>query len=156
MKTIFKLFVFSLFVVFSACSSDDNSGSSSQLPIDLPISGTYKWDFVIPDVAEQVSIHKFSNDKIEYIMEGSAYSNSYNMIPESYNATEKRIVAVGQGGETPFNKDEVYFVMFLKDITETTVTIYKKECTSKQEAYSFSLPNNDDIANHGWNVYEKQ
>jgi len=160
MKTIYLSLTATLLLLTPSCSSDDNitivEETKEPTKVTLPLSGKYQWGFEIPGMGEQVSIHDFKDGKIEYIMSGSAYSNSYDMIPESYNATEKRIVAVGKGGEGTYNKDGVYFVMFFKDLTDNTVSLYKKECTSKEEAYSFAVPADNNTENHGWNIYKKE
>jgi len=126
--------------------------------ITIPISGEYQWEFVIPakdlgknsDV-KQISIHTFNNDKIEYEMRGMAHSIKYDMIPKIYNESEKRIVAQGQGA-----KEGKYFVIFLKEFTENTVKIFKKEFSTKKEAEDFPIPENNSEESHGWNIYSKK
>jgi len=163
MKNIFKEFVafISILVIisfFSFCKSDDNNQPEEpqKNEIKLPVSGKYKWSFTITTEISQISTHEFSNEKIRYTMVGGAYNNAYDMILESYDQNESRIISVGQGGSEGYNKDGVYFVMFLKDITENSVSIYKKECISKEHAYSFPLPIDSDPNDHGWNKYEKE
>jgi len=142
----------------SFCKSDDNN--KPEVPqkneVTLPILGKYKWSFNITPEISQVSTHDFSNEKIRYTMEGGAYNNAYDMIPESYDQSEGRLVTIGQGGSEGYNKNGIYFVMFFKDITENSVLIYKKECTDKQQAYNFPLPDILDPNDHGWNTYEKE
>lgn len=122
----------------------------------LPISGHYVWEFEIPGVAVQESHLVFYPDSIGYVMSGAAYNTNYVMEQVSYKETdsEKRWIGVGKGGS--ISKDGVYFVLFLKDITDSTVTIYKHECSDgKAEAESFAYPDAAATADHGWNVYNK-
>lgn len=148
--------VFVIAFLSMACKSDDDATVVEEEGIELPVSGTYSWSFEIPNMGTQVSTHIFTNESITYKMEGSAYSNEYRMIPEFYDATEKRLIAVGEGGTAPQIKDGVYFVVFFKEITDTTVKIYKRECENKEEAYSFAYPSDDTTEDHGWNVYTKE
>jgi len=163
MKNTFKsttLLTISVIISFlsSSCKSDDNSKTEeiNKNEVKLPIFGKYKWSFNITPEISQISTHEFHNEKIVYTMVGGAYNNAYDMIPENYDLSEGRLVAVGKGGSQGYDKEGVYFVMFLKDITENSVLIYKKECTSKEQAYSFPLPNISDTNNHGWNTYKKE
>jgi len=163
MKNTFKktTFLVSILVVtsfVSFCKSDDNNKTeeTKKNEVLLPISGKYKWSFNITPEISQTSMHEFGNEKIRYTMEGGAYNNAYDMIPENYDQSDGRLVAVGQGGSEGYNKEGIYFVMFLKDITENSVLIYKKECTSKQQAYDFPLPDISDPNDHGWNIYKKE
>jgi len=157
-KKITSLLVMSVIVSFASfCKSDDgNNPDPNPNQVDLPISGKYKWSFNITPQISQTSTHVFSNEKINYTMEGPAYNNAYDMIPESYNSEEGRLVAVGTGGTDDYVKEGVYFVIFLKDISEKSVLLYKKECTSKEQAYDFPVPASTDQDNHGWNTYEKE
>lgn len=123
----------------------------------VPLSGAYTWSFSIPGMGEQLSTLVFYPDSVEYAMSGSAFTTDYMMMKSSYTnaGNELRWIGVGKGGSIP--KDDVYFVMFFKEITETSVTIYKHECDlGKEEAEAFAYPPADATADHGWNVYHKQ
>lgn len=155
-NTILLFFLLSGMLV--SCNNDNTKLLPDETqPVELPINGRYIWEFHIPEVnADQISIHDFSNEVIKYEMAGSAYTNSYEMKPVYYSETEGRLVAVGKGGSGGYSKDGVYFVLFIKDITEESIVLYKKECSSREEAYSFAKPADGDLTNHGWNVYAKE
>lgn len=122
----------------------------------VPLSGHYVWKFTIPDVGDQESHLVFYMDSVGYVMTGPAYSTIYTMIQESYTEenNEKRWIGIGRGGSIP--KDDKYFVMFFKEITDSTVLIYKHECNEgKTEAETFPYPSDDATADHGWNLYRK-
>lgn len=53
-------------------------------------------------------------------------------------------------------KRRVCFLMFFKDITNSTVTIFKKQCKDLSEAENFSIPPADTQEDHGWNIYYKK
>ena len=114
----------------------------------FPLLGTYTWTFQLPGYGTQVSTNIFSADSVEYDMAGEAYSVHYRIYREIYNAEEGRWV--GKTG------NDIYFVMFFKDQTDTSVTIYKRKCKNREEAYTFPIPAPDAKEDHGWNVYLKQ
>lgn len=78
------------------------------------------------------------------------YSTHYTMLPQSYkdSEAEKRWIGIGKGGS--ISKDGVYFVVFFKEITDSSVVIYKHECANgKEEAEAFAYPAHDATADHG-------
>lgn len=132
----------------AACSKSDNDSSQTK----IPFSGVFTWEFEIPTMGKQLSVHKFYADSIRFEMTGGAYTNSYLQKLVWYNADEQRCVSVGEGG----GKDGIYFVMFFKNVTPNAMTIYKKQCTSKEEAMTIAEPDAATEADHGWNVYYRQ
>lgn len=142
----------------ASCDKKEKDPVSNEQTVNakLPVNGTFAWEFSIPTVGDQVSEMTFTEDSIVYNMAGPAYTTSYVMMKESYREQndQRRWIGTGKGGS--INKDGVYFVMFFKDITDNTVTIYKRECSGKAEAENFSYPAADAITDHGWNVYHKK
>jgi hypothetical protein len=124
----------------------DNAGTK------IPFKGLYTWAFDIPGMGKQLSAHTFYADSIRYEMTGNAYTNSYTQQLIAYDATEQRCVTRAGGG----GKDGVYFVLFFKDITPVTITIYKKQCDTKEEAMTLPVPDAATKANHGWNIYHRK
>ena len=122
---------------------------TTPLPNDpFPLLGTYTWTFQLPGYGTQVSTNIFSADSVEYDMAGEAYSVHYRLYKEIYNAEEGRWI--GKTG------NDIYYVMFFKDQSDTSVTIYKRKCANREEAYAFPVPAPDTEEDHGWNVYLKQ
>ncbi len=120
----------------------------------LPFLGKYTWSFEVPDEGPQLSSFTFSSDSILYSMKGPAFTTEYTQMVVSYDVAEMRSITVGKGGSN--NKDGIYFVMFFKDITDSTLTIYKHESDAGlQGALKFKYPANDAEEDHGWNVYKK-
>ncbi len=122
----------------------------------FPLSGQYVWNFEIPGLGQQASNLFFHTDSIGYSMTGDVFNTNYMMLKDSYkeDENEKRWIGVGKGGS--ISKDGVYFVLFFKEITDSTVTIYKRECTGKEDAETFAHPEPTATADHGWNVYYKK
>jgi hypothetical protein len=146
----FQLLIITCMVTASLTACNKTGKGSSDAKI--PFTGVYGWKFEIPTMGKQLSVHRFYADSIRYEMTGTAYNNSYKQELVWYNTEEQRCVTVGRGG----GKDGVYFVMFFKDITANTLAIYKKQCTTKEEAMTISIPAAGTEADHGWNVYHKQ
>ncbi len=150
-------------MLFISCKKDDlqPEDTKNETPqpakAKVPVSGHYLWEFEIPGIGNQESHLTFYTDSVQYIMTGPAYNTNYMMIQESYSEAndQKRWIGIGKGGS--ISKDGVYFVMFFKDITDNSVTIYKHECDGgREEAESFPYPDPDATADHGWNVYYKK
>lgn len=144
-----------------SCQKKEVAPAPTPAPIaqatPLPLSGSYLWKFEIPGVGQQESQLVFYPDSVQYLMQGPALTTNYMMTKDSYteNNSEKRWIGIGKGGSIP--KDGVWFVMFFKDITDSSVTIYKRECAKgKEEAESLAYPDANTTADRGWNVYYKK
>lgn len=124
---------------------------------DFNLRGQYIWDFEIPNIGAQRSQLFFYKDSIGYNMSGPAYTTDYVMIQESYTDAngQQRWIGTGKGGS--ISKDGVWFVLFFKDHTATSVKVYKRECKDgKTEAQTFAYPSDNAAEDHGWNIYLKQ
>lgn len=113
------------------------------------LKGTFYWNFKLMGGVQE-SIHSFYNDSIVYKMNGKVYETRYTMKKLSYDSTEKRWI--GQDAE------KMIYVLFFKEITDSTMVIYKRKCKTKglQEAFDLSFPKPDATDNHGWNVYRNK
>lgn len=98
----------------------------------------------------QESINTFYVDSIVYEMKGNIYATRYTMQKLSYNQAEKRWI--GQ------DFDKIVYVLFFKEMTDSTMVIYKHKCNNKgiEEALEFPYPKPDATEDHGWNVYHTQ
>lgn len=116
---------------------------------ELTLSGNYYWSFQLMG-GKQLSTHKFYPDSIVYRMEGKVYSTDYTMRKLSYQASINKWIGEDQ--------DKIVYVLFFRDKTDSTVTIYKHKCKSNglQEAINFGVPDDDATEDHGWNVYALQ
>lgn len=113
------------------------------------LKGTYYWNFKLMGTLQE-SINTFYADSIVYEMKGKIYSTKYTMQKLSYDHTEKRWI-----GEAP---DKTVYVLFFKEVTDSTMVIYKHKCKDKgiQEALNFPYPKPDATEDHGWNMYHSQ
>lgn len=121
----------------------------------IPFTGEYLFEFDVPNHGTQVFTYVFTPKTIVTKMTGSAFTTEYSQDIVSYDPTEQRCISKGSGGSKP--KDGVYFVMFFKDITDSTLAIYKHECKENglEEAKTFPFPSADVTKDHGWNVFRK-
>lgn len=117
---------------------------------DTPVKGKYRWDFEIPGSGVQSSVHDFADTCILYTMKGSAYTVEYRM--DILKHEKNRYLLKGAEGSP---KSGRFFVIYLKDITSDTITLYKKEFTTMEEAEAFSQPDISNTESHGWNVYTR-
>lgn len=156
MKTILqtnRILAIALFssILLISCTKEVAKEKSTE---KIPFSGTYNWSFEIPMLGSQKSTHTFYQDSIRYVMKGAVHSTNYVQELVSYDSDEKRCITIGKGGVP--SKTGVYFVMFFKDITDSTLTIYKHECKTLNEAETFAYPAADATADYGWNTYHKE
>ena len=115
-----------------------------QDPFDL--SGAYHWNFQLMG-GTQKSVHTLYPDSIAYRMDGKVYSTVYTMQKLSYERAQKKWIGQDQEG--------IVYVLFFKELTDSSLTIYKHKCKDEglAEALAFELPPADATNDHGWNVY---
>lgn len=155
-KIIFKqvTVVTSIVLLLLSCgyknSTKDTQKFADQLKKDaFELKGTYYWNFKLMGTLQE-SVNTFYADSIVYEMKGNIYATKYTMQKLSYDYKEKRWI-----GQDP---DKNVYVLFFKEITDSTMVIYKHKCKNKglQEALEFPYPKPDDTKNHGWNIYKNK
>lgn len=111
-------------------------------------TGNYVWAFDLMG-GEQVSTHTLYQDSIVYTMSGKVYATNYTMKKLSFEKENGKWI-----GE---DANKIIYVLFFKDITDSTITIYKHKCKANglAEALNFDLPAPDATDDHGWNVYTR-
>lgn len=115
----------------------------------LDLKGVYFWNFKLLGMTQE-SINTFYADSIVYEMKGLVYSTRYTIQKVSYNNLEKKWI--GKDGKN------IFYVMYFKDKTDSTVIIYKHKCKKggMEEAVGFPRPKSDTRADHGWNLYRQK
>ncbi len=138
-------------MLISSCayrnSSEETNKFSDQFgKDDFNYKGSYVWAFDLMG-GEQVSTHTFYPDSISYTMKGKVYSTDYTMKKLSYQKEKNKWI-----GE---DEDNIVYVLFFKEKTDSTLTIYKHKCKTNGlgEAFNFAIPAPDATDDHGWNVY---
>lgn len=147
-----KWFGFILVVLlFSSCayknSTEETNKYSDQLKKDsFNYKGTYKWSFDLMG-GKQTSTHTLYSDSIQYKMTGKVYSTNYTIKKLSFEKKENKWIGEDESG--------IVYVLFFKDKTDSTLTIYKHKCKTNglEEALNFGLPTPNATDDHGWNIY---
>ncbi len=108
-------------------------------------TGKHSWSFQLTGT-KQTSIHTFYPDSISYEMKGKIYNTKYVINKLSYNSEKNKWI-----GES----DHTVYVLFFKEKTDSTVTIYKHKCKKNglDEAVKFKFPEPNATQDHGWNTY---
>lgn len=147
------LYTFSIAFLCTAMAVAGCKKKATEAVVELPFSGSYTWNFTIPNYGSQTSVHTFDKNIIRYKMMGDAYNVTYEMTVIRYDKTVGKCITEVKDGSTKKGK---FFVLFFKDITDKTMFIYKAELSTLAEADSFERPADNDTRHHGWNKYEKQ
>lgn len=82
-------------------------------------------------------------------MKWKVYSVNYAIHKISYNKQEGRWIGKDNKG--------IVYLHFLKNETDSTITIYKRKCKKGglKEALGFYKPSDTTSLDYGWNVYTK-
>ncbi|MEM9675423.1 MAG: hypothetical protein AAF992_22720 [Bacteroidota bacterium] len=138
-------------LVLASCAykntAEETQKFASQLVSDpFSLTGDYHWTFQLMG-GTQNSVHTFYPDSITYSMDGRVYATDYTMRKLSYDQSINKWI-----GE---DEDSIVYVLFFRDLTDTTLTLYKHKCSTSglAEAVEFELPPPDATEDHGWNVY---
>jgi hypothetical protein len=149
MKHLF--FYLSFLMLVASCahksSNDEVEKFNEQFQRDeFGLRGEYHWNFQLMG-GTQHSVHTLYEDSIAYSMEGRVYSTDYTMQKLSFDKTSNKWIGRDESG--------IVYVLFFKDKTDSTLTIYKRKCKTNglEEALRFKVPAADATEDHGWNVY---
>ena len=149
MKKLFFLLIGGL--LLSSCArqntAEETQKFADQLVADpFTLTGDYHWKFQLMG-GTQHSVHTFYPDSIAYAMDGRVCATDYTMRKLSYDQSLNKWI-----GE---DEDSIVYVLFFRDLTDSTLTLYKHKCSSGglAEAVNFELPLPNATEDHGWNVY---
>ncbi|MBS9774681.1 MAG: HmuY family protein [Tenacibaculum sp.] len=146
MKTIKFFAIIALIMGFTSCSKDDNLVIGNDT---VDFTGTFSREFEVPTPNKtftQKATYTISEDKINYKMGGGFAKTDYDIKKEYYSKEENRWI--GYRADT-----KEYYVIFLKDVTKSSITLYKKVVASVEEGKKELVPAENDKENHGWNTY---
>ena len=143
--------ILTILLLLTSCahrnSKEETRKFSDQLKEDIFVyRGNYEWAFNLMG-GEQVSTHTFFPDSIRYTMAGKVYSTTYTMKKLSYEKEKEKWIGEDESG--------IVYVLFFKEKTDNTLTLYKHKCkaTGLEEALSLGIPAPAATTDHGWNVY---
>ena len=144
MRTITFLTLITLFVGFTSCSGDDSPILGNDT---IAFEGSFSREFVVQG-ATQRATYSITQDKINYDLAGGFAQTKYDTAKQYYSNGDNRWIGYRASNST-------YTVIFFKNISETEITLYKKEVASLEAGKTEPVPAADTTENYGWNVYKK-
>ncbi|MFV0541392.1 MAG: HmuY family protein [Aestuariibaculum sp.] len=145
MKTIKMLTLLALFIGFSSCSNDDDPVEPGQ--DNIAFEGSFNRIFEV-EGNQQRATYTISQDKISYELAGGFAATNYDMERLYFSAEDNRWVGYRES-------NNAYYVIFFKNISDTEITLYKKEVASLEAGIAEAFPSADNTDNYGWNLYQK-
>ncbi len=142
-----KISIIAIIILFAtACKKEEIALTNPGL--DVPeFVGNFNRTYKIVG-SNFIATYKIDTNKIEYSNEGNGPGNaSYTILFDSYNETDKRWI-----GHT---EDFKYYLIFFKNITATSIDLYKQKVSDPNEAQNTPIPADDNDKNYGWNTYYK-
>lgn len=143
-----------IFILLFSCTYKNSKKETEKLSNHLKedvfkLTGTFYWNFKLMG-GTQESVHKFYADSIIYQMKGKVYDTKYTMHKLSFDNQLNKWI--GQ------DKDSIIYTLFLKNITDSSLVLYKRKCKTNglQEAIDLEVPKVDATEDHGWNLYTKK
>ncbi len=144
MKTLKYLTLIALFVGFISCDKDDD-GPKEDI---ISFTGSFSREFTVPGDIVQTATYTIAQDKINYDLAGEFAQTNYDTEKKYFSDADKRWVGFRESNNT-------YSVIFFNNISDTEITLYKKEVASLEAGKTEAVPAADDTENHGWNIYNK-
>ena len=144
MKTIKFLTLIALFIGFTSCSSDDSPIPGNDT---IAFEGSFSREFDVQG-ATQRATYSITQDKINYDLAGGFAQTQYDTAKQYYSSGDNRWIGYRESNTT-------YYVIFFKNVSETEITLYKKEVASLEAGKTTPVPAADNTENYGWNVYKK-
>lgn len=133
------------------CGSIDADGGVNSQVVEgdaiTSFAGTWSRDFEPLPGLPHTATYTITEESIHYALSGSVGTAEYEISRDEYIPDEMRFVGHTDKGD--------FYVIFVKDVRDHELTLYKKEVESVQEGLDTEYPALDDTRNHGWNVYTR-
>jgi len=140
--------IISLLLLVSCSNKEDVMPQVIDNTTAIPFTGNWGRQFEAgPGNLHNVN-YVIYQDSIRYTLSGSVGNANYLMIRDYFSLEDNRYI-----GHTTSN---TYYVIFVKNISDNALTIYKQPVTDVAEGLSVEVPMDNNTDNHGWNTYEKQ
>lgn len=134
-------------IVLALTACDEPQTEGDELDETIPFVGEWSRDFTAGPGNIHTATYLVEPDEIRYTLTGPIGNADYVMIRDAFDGSDNRFV-----GHTDEDK---YYLVFVRDITEDSITLYKQEVESLDEGLDTAIPANDTTLNHGWNTYGK-
>lgn len=113
---------------------------------EIPFKGTWSRAFSMGEGMEQEVSYSITDKEIVYAMKG-AMPMEYSLIMDSFVSEDNRWIGT-KGDET--------YVVFVKNITAESISLFKQKADSKDAALKMVFPSDTTRSKFtSWNVYNK-
>ncbi len=148
MKINYLCLITLIIIVFTSCKNSDriNSADIEKVLVTekLPFEGNWTRNF---ELAKDSVLHVYYSvwtDSIQYEIQGPL-SVKYMMYKDTFISKDNRWIG---------RLNKVPFVIFLKNISPDSITLYKKEVKNNSEALQMHFPSKKDRSHFSsWNTY---
>lgn len=114
--------------------------------VDIPFKGTWSRAFSMGEGMDQEVSYSISDTEIVYAMKGSM-PMEYSLVMDSFIAEDNRWIG---------NKGNDTYVIFVKNITSDSITLFKQKIDTKDAALNMVFPSDTTRSKFtSWNVYHK-
>lgn len=146
MKRLFMLLALGAWMS-SACSKDDDN-IQPDLPSEISFTGNWTRQFEAGSGNLHTVLYAIHQDSMRYTLSGPVGNADYVMLRDTFILEDNRFI-----GHTPEGQ---HYLIFVKNISSDSITIYKQEIANVDEGLSIAVPDDNTTANHGWNIYYKE
>lgn len=140
--------ILAVVLVFISCNNDDNTPIEKKSRDQITFTGTWERQFEPVPGNTHTADYFIYQDSIRYTLTGNVGNANYVMKRDTFLMKNNRFI-----GHTNENK---YYLIFVKNITDNSLMLYKQEVESINEGLSIDVPADDTTENHSWNTYQKQ
>lgn len=142
------LFLIPIFLFFLSCDKEEEIIVIEEEKVSIPFEGIWTRQFEAgPGNLHDVK-YSIYQDSIRYLLSGPIGNANYLMHRDTFLLEDNRYI-----GHTPESK---YYLIFVKNISSDSITIYKQTLESIEEGLTTEIPPANTTANHGWNTFKKQ
>lgn len=114
----------------------------------IPFTGIWDRKFEAGPGNLHTAMYSIYQDSIRYTLTGSIGNANYVLERDTFIPQYNRFI-----GHTNSNE---YYIMFTKNISNDSITIYKQKVDDFEEGLSIGIPSDTTTQNHGWNTFKKK
>tara|TARA_B100000809_G_scaffold262125_1_gene312401 strand:+ start:200 stop:649 length:450 start_codon:yes stop_codon:yes gene_type:complete len=138
------------FIILTGCKKDDTiepTPSSPQLKTEIPYAGIWERQFEAGIGNLHTVNYYIYQDSTRYVLTGAIGNANYLMQRDTFLLDDNRFIGHTNSGQ--------YYLMFVKNVSNDSITLYKQEINDLEEGMSINMPNDTTTQNHGWSTYHK-
>ncbi len=137
------------FIILTGCKKDDIIEPIPQpiIKVEIPFTGIWERQFEAGPGNLHTVNYFIYQDSIRYTLSGPVGNANYLMQRDTFLIESNRFI-----GHTNSNQ---YYLIFTKNVSTDSITIYKQEINDLAEGLSIDEPSDTTTQNHGWNTFHK-